>query len=151
MNSSCGAVCLRQCHKIYNIIRYCIVFELITTLFLFVSLQEDIPRQLYYICLYVVHITGAYVLKWVESLPESSIINKGIALLRPMKRLNLVKWNQYAIRLLASWRYRWVSTHICDNLSFSSSLSGNEGFFMRGVVNKTCKNKYSRATLIHTK
>lgn len=26
-------------------------------------LQEDIPRQLYYICLYVVHITGAYVLK----------------------------------------------------------------------------------------
>lgn len=28
--------------------------------------QEDIPRQLYYICLYVVHITGAYVLKWVK-------------------------------------------------------------------------------------
>ncbi|KAL7398012.1 hypothetical protein ABVT39_003067 [Epinephelus coioides] len=25
--------------------------------------KEDIPRQLYYICLYVVHITGAYVLK----------------------------------------------------------------------------------------
>lgn len=30
---------------------------------LFYCLQEDIPRQLYYICLYVVHITGAYVLK----------------------------------------------------------------------------------------
>lgn len=63
MNPSCGAVCLRRCRKIYNIIRYYIVFELIPTLFLFVSLQEDIPRQLYYICLYVVHITGAYVLK----------------------------------------------------------------------------------------
>lgn len=34
-------------------------------LFLIWFLQEDIPRQLYYICLYVVHITGAYVLKWV--------------------------------------------------------------------------------------
>lgn len=31
--------------------------------------QEDIPRQLYYICLYVVHITGAYVLKWVKMIP----------------------------------------------------------------------------------
>lgn len=63
MNPSCGSVCLQRCHKIYNIIRYYVVFELIPTLFLSVSLQEDIPRQLYYICLYVVHITGAYVLK----------------------------------------------------------------------------------------
>lgn len=36
---------------------------MLTNSHLFYCLQEDIPRQLYYICLYVVHITGAYVLK----------------------------------------------------------------------------------------
>lgn len=47
------------------------VFKPLLIFSLFLSPQEDVPRQLYYICLYVVHITGAYVLKWVESLPEN--------------------------------------------------------------------------------
>lgn len=51
---------------IYTFTENCLLYGyllMLTNSHLFYCLQEDIPRQLYYICLYVVHITGAYVLK----------------------------------------------------------------------------------------
>lgn len=47
---------------------YAIKSESLTMLFIYsvsLYLQEDIPRQLVYIGLYLFHIAGAYLLKWV--------------------------------------------------------------------------------------
>lgn len=63
--------CFSNLSQSIGTLEFYFVFALIPLRFPFISPQEDVPRQLYYICLYVVHITGAYVLKWVESLPES--------------------------------------------------------------------------------
>lgn len=54
----CG-FCFSSLSQSTGTLEFSFVFALIPTL----NPQEDVPRQLYYICLYVVHITGAYVLK----------------------------------------------------------------------------------------